>query len=170
MTKKLGLKVGNDEERGGNALEVFSLSDANMFLADLPRAHAAFKTEYLGGQIAHNAHTHCHEIVMTVAQLAQILPHGKPSSSKILALGASVVTADTDVIVPVMKQILEETNRQFDDIVASARRDPAEALRRKEQFWARVNSLYKRTEKALQRVNRLLMDLALPESRVLTSA
>jgi hypothetical protein len=125
------------------ALEPFSLTDARKFFEEFDSYSSRIATLYHGGQIPHDARTHCDEIEEVVSALAKKIQGSPAGWQKIEALRYSVVADDSDVIVPVMSAVLERAQLELDIIGQAIReRDFAKAVFLKERFWFEVRGFY----------------------------
>jgi hypothetical protein len=141
-------------------LEPFSTGDAKKFLEEFDGFNTKFTTLYHGGQIAHDARTHCFEIEQVLDELRSKIQFTTPGWSDIDSLGQSVVVQDTDVIVPIMTEILDRTQTELVLIAEAIRKgDKPRALALKEKFWFDIRNLYYEVSGSLAKMTDLVSAL-----------
>lgn len=139
-----------------SALKPFSLTDAQKYFDEFDSFATEFATLYHGGQIPHDARTHCSEVDAVITELSQLIKSNAPGWSNIAALRSSVVVYDQDVIIPLMVGILERTQGEV-SILGQAIRDGdfRKAVYIKERFWFEVKGLYRDLDSALTKMSAL---------------
>jgi hypothetical protein len=141
------------------ALEPFSLTDAKKFFEKFDTFAAKFGTLYHGGQIPHNARTHCSEITGVIYALNQKMGN-VPGWSDISTLTQSVVVCDREVIVPLMIEVLDRTEVELSIIGQAVRaRDFRKAVYIKERFWFEVMGFYGDLNESLNKMDSLASSL-----------
>jgi hypothetical protein len=137
-------------------LEPFSTGDAKKFFEEFDSFNSKFTVLYHGGQIAHDARTHCSDIEQVLGELGSQIQFSTPGWSDVDSLRGSVVVYDKEVIVPIMTEILERTQTEL-AIIAQAIRDGdrRKALVLKEKFWFDVRDLYHDVSGSLTRMTDL---------------
>jgi hypothetical protein len=140
-----------------SVLKTFSLENGKHYFEKLDDYQADFLTHYFGGKIPHDAHTHCEEIVRVIANLNKRTPPTTPGWQDISALQYSVVVNDRDVIVPMMKEVLERTHSNLSIIAEVAKvGDFRKAVIIKEHFWFEIQGFYYQLNSSLEKMDALI--------------
>ncbi|HKF48816.1 MAG TPA: hypothetical protein VKB38_15765 [Terracidiphilus sp.] len=139
-----------------SALEPFSITDAKEYFERFDSIAAKFATLYHGGQIPHEARTHCEEVDSVISELAKTIKADAPGWNKIASLRRSVVVYDFDVIIPLMTEVLGKAQVEISIIGQAIRsRDFRKAVYIKERFWFEVRGLYPDLNSALTKMSSL---------------
>lgn len=136
------------------ALKPFTTNDATVFLAQFDTFNQNFGALYHSGNIPHDARTHCGDVIEIVNELATQL--GPNQWHPIQKIASSMRSADEDIIVPVMQDILAKTEVEL-SLISSAIRDKEfkKALWLKERYRFDVTHLYERLDEALTQMSQL---------------
>lgn len=136
------------------ALKPFTTNDATVFFEQFDTFNQNFGALYHSGNIPHDARTHCGDVVEIVNELAtQLAPN---QWHPIRDIASSMQSADEDIIVPVMQDILARTEVEL-SLISSAIRDKEfeKALWLKERYRFDVTHLYERLDEALTQMSQL---------------
>jgi len=117
-----------------------------------------FGALYHSGNIPHNARTHCGDVAEIINELAtQLAPN---QWRPIQNIASSMQSADEDIIVPVMQDILAKTEVEL-SLISSAILDKEfeKALWLKERYRFDVTHLYERLDEALTQMSQLRSEI-----------
>jgi hypothetical protein len=136
------------------ALQPFSEMEVKTFLADWSAVQGKLQTAYFGGQIPSDAHTHSSRVRSLVWELTSSQTGQRSTSlERLRKLGDSVVTQDKEVIIPVMRSVLDRCQTEVGLISMALRdRDVRRAIRIKEKYWFDVKRSCLRMQHALQKM------------------
>lgn len=137
------------------ALKPFTTNKVTVFFEEFDAFNQNFGSLYNSGNIPHNARTHCGEVVDIVNELAaQLAPPNQ--WHPIQSIASSMQSADEDIIVPVMLEILSRTEVEL-SLISSAIRDKEfkKALWLKERYRFDIKHLYNRLDEALTQMSQL---------------
>lgn len=135
-------------------------------LKNWPQEESKLNSIYLGGGIVSEAHTHCSEVESVVWDLCSRKDlQNTPGLSQIRDLGYSVVVQDRDVIIPVMRAILDRTRSELAIIGKAIRKgNRRRAIRLKEKYWFDVEETFQTIRGSLDTMRQLADDLGRPSS------
>lgn len=136
------------------ALKLFTTNDATVFFEQFDTFNQNFGALYHSGNIPHQARTHCGDVVEIVNELATQL---EPNEwHPIRNIATSMQSADEDIIVPVMLDILTRTEVELSLISAAIRdKEFQKALWLKERYRFDVIHLYERLDQSLTQMSDL---------------
>lgn len=140
-----------------DSLQPFSESDSKEFLKNWSTVQAKLQSNYFGGKIPSDAHTHCSLVQSIVWSLSS---RGNethtPAMARLQNLGSSVVAQDREVILPVMRWVLDRCQSEVALISVALRDgDARRAIRLKEKYWFDVKHSYTRMLESLQKMRSL---------------
>lgn len=142
------------------ALEPFSLADAKQFFEGFEGFSQKLQTLYYGGNIPHDARTHCGEIEGVISELDRHLNGSAQGWRDISSLRYSVVANDRDVIVPLMVEVLERAQTEMLLVAQSIRGgNLTKAVILKERFWFEVKAFYTQLTSSLSKMGNLVTQL-----------
>ncbi|MBK8752348.1 MAG: hypothetical protein IPL99_12190 [Candidatus Competibacteraceae bacterium] len=137
------------------AIEPFSLADAKQFFEGFEGFSQKLQTLYYGGNIPHDARTHCGEIKEVISELDRQLQGWRDISSL-----RYLVENDRDVIVPMMVEVLERAQTEMLLIAQSIRGgNLTKAVILKERFWFEAKSFYIQLTASLSKMGSLVTRL-----------
>ncbi len=143
-------------------LKPFTTNDANSFLKEFDTTNQNLETLWkTDGNFRHEVRTHCEDVEEIVNQIITILQPGSIEVSQnqiqgLYQIGWSMKSADVDIIVPVMNQILNKVKVEL-SLINSAIRDGNKfrAIRLKEKYRFDSDNLFKQLSDALDKMNEL---------------
>jgi hypothetical protein len=142
------------------ALKLFTTNNASVFFDKFEEFNRNFGVLFDSGNVRHQARTHCGDVVETVTELVAKLGVGQNEWHPIRQIASLMQSADQDIIVPVMLDILRRTEVELSLISASIRdKEFAKALWLKERYRFDVKGLYDRLDQALTQMSELRSQL-----------
>lgn len=140
-----------------DSLQPFSESDSKEFVKNWSAVQAKLQSNYFGGKIPSDAHTQCslvQSIVWNLSSSGNETP--TPAMARLQNLRSSVVAQDREVILPVMRSVLDRCQSEVALISVALRDgDARRAIRIKEKYWFDVKHSYKRMQQSLQKMRTL---------------
>jgi hypothetical protein len=163
--RKLISQLRTTHETLVQALKPFTTNNAKRFFEEFDQFNQDFGALYDGGNIPHNARTHCDEVVQIVNELTFQLQAditGLPSERiyKIQEINYSMEHADRDIIVPVMTYILSRTEVELsliNSVIWDG--DKRKAIWLKERYRFDIKNLYSQLEDTLTTMSNLVSQL-----------
>lgn len=143
------------------ALAHFSGTNAKQFIQGWPEVEETLQSNYDSGQIPSDAHTHCTNVVDLVGQLTSNQNGESVGFEEIRRLGYSVVVQDRDVVLPMMRWILDRCQMEAKIIGHSLRAgDTRRAIRLKEKYRFDTKHTHSRMKRTLNMMQRLAAEFA----------
>jgi len=140
-----------------DSLQPFSETDSKEFLKNWSAVQAKLQSNYLGGKIPSDAHTHCSLVQSIVWNLSSSGSETlTPTMVRLRNLGSSVVAQDREVILPIMRSVLDRCQAEVVLISAALQNgDGRRAVRLKEKYWFDVKHSYMRMKQSLDKMHAL---------------